>query len=86
MDNPFETILAELREIKETVKTIHQIPEAQPPEIIDSDTICERLSISDTTLRNWRRKKQIPFISVNGTIRYNWPRVVESLEKKNGKK
>lgn len=81
-----DLILSEFKEIKELLKSKPAEQVAVMPEIIDSDTICERLSISDTTLRNWRRKKQIPFISVNGTIRYNWPRVVESLEKKNGKK
>lgn len=81
-----DLILAEFRELKEMIKNINQVSEAPAAEIIDSDTICQRLSISDTTLRTWRRKKQIPFISVNGTIRYNWPVVITALEKKNGKK
>ncbi len=80
MSNPFDTIMAELAEIKQAVATIPQAKAAAPVEIINAEEICKRLAISGPTLIKWRNKKKIPFIHIGSAIRYNWPKVIEALE------
>lgn len=53
-------------------------------EIIDSKTLMQRLDISEPTLQRWRDKKRIPYIQEDSVIRYNWPKVLEALEKRKG--
>lgn len=51
-------------------------------EIIDGKTLAKRLGISAPTLIRWREKGRIPYLSIGGGIRYNFPEVVEALEAK----
>lgn len=51
-------------------------------EIIDSKTLMQRLGISEPTLQRWRDKNRIPYIQEDSIIRYNWPKVIEALEKR----
>lgn len=53
-------------------------------EIIDSKTLMQRLDISEPTLQRWRDKNRIPYIQEDSVIRYNWPKVLEALEKRKG--
>ena len=53
-------------------------------EIIDSKTLMQRLDISEPTLQRWRDRKRIPYIQEDSVIRYNWPKVLEALEKRKG--
>ncbi|HMR19019.1 MAG TPA: hypothetical protein PKA53_06945 [Sphingobacterium sp.] len=59
-------------------KTVSQVD----TEIIDGKTLMQRLDISEPTLQRWRDKKRIPYIQEDSIIRYNWPKVLESLEKR----
>lgn len=85
MNNPFEEILAELRDIKTSITTIQKPADAVPPEIIDTEELCKRLNITAPTARKWRLKKKIPSFKLGDMVRYNWPRVIESLETKGTK-
>lgn len=84
MDNPFELILEKLAALESKILETNS-PAHIPVEILSSDEICKRLSISEPTLISWRRKKKIPFIKIDGIIRYNFPKVVEALENGNKK-
>lgn len=65
---------------------IGEIPNHNEPEIIDSKTLMERLDISEPTLQRWRNKGRIPYIQEDNVVRYNWPKVLEALEKRKGGK
>ena len=80
-----DIILSEFREIKELVKNINQVPAAQPVEVIDTQELCKRLDLSEPTIITWRKKKTIPFFRIGSSVRFNWLKVVEALEKRNGK-
>lgn len=82
MDNPFDLILSEIRELKEKVSSLPLVAATTPPEIINTEELCKRLDISEPTAIKWRRKKLIPSIQVGSSVRYNWPAVVLVLERK----
>lgn len=78
MQNPFEEILSELKELKETVNTLRT--PAQQIEVIDRPELLKRLAITEPTAITWGRKKVIPELRIGSNVRYNWPAVVASLE------
>lgn len=77
----FDIILAEFRELKEIIKNLPQAQLMPLPEIINTEELCKRLYLSEPTVITWRRKRLIPFFKIGTSIRYNWPKVVEALEK-----
>jgi hypothetical protein len=66
----------------------HKIPgdTTLQTEIISRDELCKRLNISPPTAIRWSKKKLIPCFRIGSSIRYNWPKVIEALEKKGGSK
>lgn len=90
MLNPFEelstqheAILKNLEVIKSLLTTA-DITQALPPEIIDTDTLCTRLGITEPTAIRHRKRGLIPFLAIGSSVRYNWPEVVKALENKKG--
>ena len=71
--------------IKDTIKCLVTSNQKPPPEIIDQPELCKRLGISRQTANTWTKKRKIPCMQVGGSLRFNWPAVVEFLEKKSGK-
>lgn len=57
-------------------------PEGKTPqtEIIDRGELCKRLSITDPTVIRWEKKGLIPCFRIGSNVRYNWPKVIETLE------
>lgn len=53
-------------------------------EIIDGKILMQRLNISEPTLIRWRKKLKIPFLQIGTSIRYDWIKVLNALEKKKG--
>lgn len=86
MDNPFEEILTRIDQLQNLIMSRPVAEQAPPAEIIDTATLCDRLAISEPTVSKWRAKNKIPFLKVDATIRYNWPKVIEALEKAKSKK
>lgn len=80
MHNPFEAILAELAELKELAKNYPQATAAPVPEIINTDELCRRLALSEPTVIQMRKRRQIPYFKAGTAVRYNWPSVVAALE------
>jgi excisionase family DNA binding protein len=80
-----DLILSEFNELKELIKSRPVEQPAAVPEIINTEELCKRLDLSEPTLISWRKKKVIPFMRVGSSIRYNWPKVIEALEKRNAK-
>ena len=52
------------------------------PEIVDGETIQEKLGITRQTLVRWRASKRIPYIQEGGIIRYDLNKVIEALERR----
>ena len=80
-----EMILAKLQDLEYQISRIQQVPLEQPPEIITSVELAKRLAISLPTLRKMRESKKIPSISVGGDFRFNFPKVLEALQKSKSK-
>ncbi len=79
MSNPFEEILQELSEIKETVSIIRTSPAPQI-EIIDRAELLKRLAITEPTVIRYGKAGKIPEIRIGSNVRYNWFEVVKALE------
>ncbi len=78
-NNPFDQILGELSEIKQTIVIRNTSPDQQI-EIIDRKELLKRLSITEPTAIRWAKRGIIPEIHIGSNIRYNWPAVVKALE------
>ena len=50
-------------------------------EVIKEDELCKRLSLSRTTISTYRRKNKIPYLKVGNNIRYEYEKVLKSLER-----
>lgn len=74
MDNPFNTILVELRQISDRLSILEKgiVAEAGEPEYIDTKTLCKRIGVSQPTAIRWRKTGKLPFIQIDGIVRYDW--------------
>jgi hypothetical protein len=84
MLNPFDEISSELREIKELLladKTKEVGQASQPIEVIDTETLCSRLNITEPTAIRHRKRGLIPFLQIGSSVRYDWHTVVAAIEK-----
>ena len=50
-------------------------------EVIKEDELCRRLELSRTTISTYRRKNKIPYLKVGNNIRYEYEKVLKSLER-----
>ena len=85
MDNPFEKIDTQLRELLDKVNNISALPPPNYTEIITQDELCKRLMISKPTIIRWAKKKKIPLIKIGKSVRFNWQSVIEALESQENK-
>ena len=84
MDNPFEEILKELRDIKEMLSIASEVNPKEEMEIInrpERPELVKRLGITEPTAIRWEKRGKIPVIRFGSNVRYNWPLVIESLQK-----
>jgi hypothetical protein len=83
MNNPFEEIIERFDKLEERFLALNTSTNPPTIEIIDRDELCRRLSITEPTVIRYEKKKIIPAIRIGSSVRYNWPSVVNALEKKN---
>jgi hypothetical protein len=51
-------------------------------DLLDSDSLARKLSVSPDTVRTWTKKKRIPsFVLGHRTVRYSFPAVVSALSR-----
>lgn len=81
MEIPYEEILARLERIE---KKINDQKPFEQVEIIDRAELRKRLKISEPTVIAMEKKKKFPVIRLGTSIRYDWFKVVKSLEKQKG--
>ena len=87
MQNPFDLIIEDLKEIKSKISISSAASNTLPTEIINRDELCKRLTITEPTCIRWEKKNRIPSFRIGHSVRYNWPSVIEALEnKKRGQK
>lgn len=53
---------------------------------ISTDELCTRLKISEQTANAWRKTNKIPFLQIDGVVRYDWNKVILALESGNNTK
>ena len=80
MSNPFDELLTELKEIKQTLNILNTSP-TPSVEIIDRKTLQQKLNITEPTAIRMGQTGQIPEIRIGSNVRYNWGAVVEALQK-----
>lgn len=78
--NPFEEIIDELSEIRELCSVLKSPVLPPDPEIINTDELCRRLALSEPTVIQMMKRRQIPYFKAGTAVRYNWPSVVAALE------
>jgi excisionase family DNA binding protein len=86
LNNPFEIIMERLVSIEEQLARFNVPAPVPQPEIIGRDELCMRLNITTPTAIRWEKKGKIPALRVGSNVRYNWPKVIEALEKSGGNK
>lgn len=86
MLNPFELLIERFNGLEEKLLTLYPAIPGQQIEIINRDELCKRLDITEPTAIRWEKKGAIPSIRIGSNVRYNWPKVVESLEGPKSKK
>lgn len=88
MINPFDVILERINGLETLILNNSQTSTKQDPqtEIIDRAELEKRLGLTEPTIIAWERKGKIPSFRIGGSVRYNWPRVIEALEKNGGKR
>ena len=52
------------------------------PLLIDTEEMCARFGITKPTLQKWRDRKEIPFIQIDGVIRYDLNKILQVKETK----
>ena len=82
MLNPFDVIFDKLEVLENKIAGTSTLPPTPPTEIISRDELCKRLNITEPTCIRWGKKNVIPYFRIGSSIRYNWPKVIESLEGK----
>ncbi len=74
-----ELLLAKV--INERLQSLPVALPGEPSEIINTETLCQRLNVSEPTIIRMRKKKKIPFMLIGSSVRYNYPDVVKALSK-----
>ena len=82
LNNPFDAILDEVKALREDVSKLTIPSPPLPAEIIDRKTLCKRLNISEPTAIKMGKRDELPEIRISQSIRYNWPSVLEHIERK----
>lgn len=86
MHNPFELLIERFNGLEEKLSILNTGTASLQPEIINREELCKRLDITEPTCIRWEKKGKIPRIEIGSAIRYNWPKVIEALEGKQGGK
>lgn len=50
--------------------------------LIDSNELCKRFGVSALTVKKWRDRKEIPYVKIDGIIRYDFNKIVKLKEQK----
>ena len=90
MVNPFDVIIEKIEGLESKIlstSNLSSFPVASPVEIIDRLELCKRLAITEPTAIRCEKKGKIPSFRIGSNVRYNWQKVLDSLEnQKPGKK
>ncbi len=81
--NPFEELNARLERIEGLLSSLN-LPETNtvPEKLLTTRELCEFLGISEPTLISRKKKNQIPYLLIGGSVRFDKAAVIKALEKK----
>ena len=67
--------------IDEKLKSVIRDPAPEKEELISRKVLMERLNISEPTVIRREKLGKIPFFKIGGSVRYDWNKVMKSLQK-----
>lgn len=73
-----KSLKEDVTKLTDKVDTLQQV-QRNNEEPITTKELCKRLSITEQTVNTWRKEKKIPFLRINGVIRYDWNKILEVL-------
>lgn len=82
MLNPFDVIIEKLDGLENKISLNSTAVAIPATEIISRDELCKRLNITEPTVIRWEKRGLIPAFRIGSNVRYNWTKVVETLENK----
>jgi hypothetical protein len=50
------------------------------PDIMTGEELCQKLDVTIQTLIRWRHKGKIPYFQIGSSIRYDFNKVLDSIE------
>ena len=56
--------------------------ESPEPVLMDSDQICAKFGITKPALQKWRDRREIPYIQIDGVVRYDYNKIIKVKETK----
>jgi hypothetical protein len=74
-----QTLSEQLNYIQDKVDTLSSV-QRRNEEPITTAELCQRLKITEQTAIAWRKADKIPYMRLDGIIRYNWEDIVHVLE------
>ena len=85
MDEIIRILTIEIRkQVEDAVNeklSIHLNNEIEDDEILSENQLCERLNLSRTTISRYRKENKIPYLKVGNNIRYEYNKVLKSIER-----
>ncbi|RYE54768.1 MAG: hypothetical protein EOP48_11595 [Sphingobacteriales bacterium] len=81
-----EQLSALISEAVSKAITLQPTTPERKPEIIDREELCKRLNITEPTAIRHEKKGKIPRIEIGSSVRYDWNKVLESLQANRGGK
>lgn len=79
---PIDQLIEQIRSVVRQEMKGEAIPGRVTREIITGDELCKRLGLSIGSLIRYRKKRRIPWLEVGSSIRYDFEKVCQALEKK----
>ena len=79
---PLSQLIEQIRSVVREEMKDETISGKAAREIITPDELCKRLGLSIGTLIRYRKKRKIPWLEVGSSIRYDFEKVCQALEKK----
>jgi excisionase family DNA binding protein len=73
-----KSLKEDVTKLTDKVDTLQQV-QRNSEEPITTKELCKRMSITEQTVNTWRKEKKIPFLRINGVIRYDWNKILEVL-------
>jgi len=79
IQNNVDVVQKDVQDLKKMFASFGANTAAPAIEIIDRAELQRRLGVAEPTVIRYEKRGIIPRIEMGGSVRYNWPAVVEAL-------